>query len=188
MSIPLTKTDTESWGESSIYADFHIHSCFSYATSKNMIIPIISKLSDIIGLNLIGTGDILHSRWREHLKEYLRGYDEGIYECKEKQNVMFIPTGEIEDKESIHHLFFLPDFETAAELSLMFERRYNIDMNKYSGRPILPINAEELVEIIHDFGGIIGPAHAFTPFKAIFRSNRYSSLMEIKRVKLTLSN
>ncbi len=178
MSITLTETDTESRGDSSIFADFHIHSCFSYATSKNMTIPIISKLSDIIGLNLIGTGDILHSKWREHLKTYLKVHEEGIYECKEKQKVVFIPTGEIEDKESIHHLFFLPDIETGDELSLIFERRFNIDMNKYGGRPILPVNAEELVEIIHDFGGIIGPAHAFTPFKAIFRSNRYSSLKE----------
>ncbi|MHA1345525.1 MAG: hypothetical protein ACTSVO_14660 [Candidatus Heimdallarchaeaceae archaeon] len=77
-------------------------------------------------IHVIGTGDILHSKWREHLKEYLKEHEEGIYECKEKQNVMFIPTGEIEDKESIHHLFFLPDFETAADLSLMFEKRYNI--------------------------------------------------------------
>ncbi len=61
MSLAHTETDTESWGESSIFADFHIHSCFSYATSKNMTIPMISKLSDTIGLNLIGTGDILHS-------------------------------------------------------------------------------------------------------------------------------
>lgn len=178
MSITLTETDTENWDDSSIFADFHIHSCFSYATSKNMTIPMISKLSDTIGLNLIGTGDILHSKWREHLREYLKKHEEGIYECKEKQKVKFIPTGEIEDEESIHHLFFLPDIETADELSLMFEKRYNIDMNKYSGRPILQINAEELVEIIHDCGGIIGPAHAFTPFKAIFRSNRYSSLKE----------
>ncbi len=178
MSIAFNETDTESRVDSSIFADFHIHSCFSYATSKNMTIPMISKLSDTIGLNLIGTGDILHSKWREHLREYLKVHEEGIYECKEKQKVMFIPTGEIEDEESIHHLFFLPDIETADELSLMFERRYNIDMNKYGGRPILQINAEELVEIIHDSGGIIGPAHAFTPFKAIFRSNRYSSLRE----------
>ena len=178
MSLALTETDTESWGESFIFADFHIHSCFSYATSKNMTIPMISKLSDTIGLNLIGTGDILHSKWREHLREYLKVHEEGIYECKEKQKVMFIPTGEIEDEESIHHLFFLPDIETADELSLMFEKRYKIDMNKYGGRPILQVNAEELVEIIHDCGGIIGPAHAFTPFKAIFRSNKYSSLKE----------
>jgi uncharacterized protein (TIGR00375 family) len=177
MSIKPTETDRKS-GDSSIFADFHIHSCFSYATSKNMTIPMISRLSDTIGLNLIGTGDILHSKWREHLREYLKMHEEGIYECKEKQRVMFIPTGEIEDEESIHHLFFLPDIETADELSLMFERRYKIDMNKYGGRPILQINAEELVEIIHEYGGIIGPAHAFTPFKAIFRSNRYSSLKE----------
>ena len=177
MSIMPTETDRKS-GDSSIFADFHIHSCFSYATSKNMTIPMISRLSDTIGLNLIGTGDILHSKWREHLREYLKMHEEGIYECKEKQRVMFIPTGEIEDEESIHHLFFLPDIETADELSLMFERRYKIDMNKYGGRPILQINAEELVEIIHEYGGIIGPAHAFTPFKAIFRSNRYSSLKE----------
>ena len=178
MSIKFNKTDTESWVDSPIFADFHIHSCFSYATSKNMTIPMISKLSDTIGLNLIGTGDILHSKWREHLREYLKVHEEGIYECKEKQKVMFIPTGEIEDEESIHHLFFLPDIETADEISLMFERRYKIDMNKYGGRPILQVNAEELVEIIHDYGGIIGPAHAFTPFKAIFRSNKYSSLKE----------
>ena len=176
--LTQSKLNRKDGDKGSIFADFHIHSCFSYATSNNMIIPTISKLSSKIGLDLIGTGDILHSKWIKHLNENLTEYEEGTYKFKEDQDTYFIATGEIEDKESIHHLFFLPDIKTGYELSLMFERRFNIDMNKYGGRPILPINAEELVEIIHDHGGIIGPAHAFTPFKAIFRSNRYSNLKD----------
>lgn len=160
------------------FADFHIHSCFSYATSKNMIIPIIVKLSQKIGLNLIGTGDILHSRWIEHLRENLVLHDDGIYGFKEGSGPLFIASGEIEDIDNIHHLFFLPDIKIAEELSKFFEKRYKIDMNKYGGRPVLPIKAEELVEIIHENSGIIGPAHAFTPFKSIFRTNKYSSLKE----------
>jgi PHP family Zn ribbon phosphoesterase len=38
------------------------------------------------------------------------------------------------------------------------------------------LSPPELVDVITDFGAIIGPAHAFTPFKAIFRQNKYETL------------
>ena len=32
--------------------------------------------------------------------------------------------------------------------------------------------------IIFDYGGVVGPAHAFTPFKSIFRQNKFENLKE----------
>jgi PHP family Zn ribbon phosphoesterase len=50
--------------------------------------------------------------------------------------------------------------------------------NEWGGRPRINLSPAELVDIISDLGGIIGPAHAFTPFKAIFRQNQYATLKE----------
>ena len=51
-----------------INTDLHIHSCFSMATSKDMLINNIAIKSKEKGLNLIGTGDALHPKWLEDIK------------------------------------------------------------------------------------------------------------------------
>ena len=40
-----------------VNADFHIHSCFSMASSKDMLIKNIAPKSKLKGLGLLGTGD-----------------------------------------------------------------------------------------------------------------------------------
>ena len=46
-----------------VNADFHIHSCFSMASSKDMLIKNIAPKSKLKGLGLLGTGDGLHPKW-----------------------------------------------------------------------------------------------------------------------------
>ena len=61
-------------------ADFHIHSKYSRATSKNMVVEEISKWAKYKGVNLVGTGDITHFMWFYELKDKLKETDRfGIY-------------------------------------------------------------------------------------------------------------
>ncbi len=160
----------------SFYTDFHIHSPYSRATSKAMLLPNLVESSKRAGLKILGTGDILDSRWRKYLKNHLVEEDEGVYTYKKDDNLFFVPTGEVEDNEGIHHLLLLPSISSGEDLASELEKYMEKTIKQYGGRPIIPLKGNELVEIVHRYNGLIGPAHAFTPFKSIFRSNRYRKL------------
>ncbi|MBU2560564.1 endonuclease Q family protein, partial [archaeon] len=93
--------------------DFHIHSRYSQATSKNMTLENISVQAPRKGLHLMGTGDALHPAWLSDI-EKLKEFSEGIYE---KNNFKFIITTEVEDARRVHHLIFLPSVSAAKGLS-----------------------------------------------------------------------
>ncbi|GAG28937.1 unnamed protein product, partial [marine sediment metagenome] len=61
-------------------------------------------------------------------------------------------------------------------------------LGEWGGRPRVNLPPAELVDVITDLGAVIGPAHAFTPFRAIFRQNKYATLEQcyqdaVKKVK-----
>ncbi|NHJ12860.1 MAG: phosphotransferase [Candidatus Thorarchaeota archaeon] len=153
-------------------ADLHIHSLHSIGVSKNMTIPNLSKGAEKKGIHIIGTGDATQPDWLDHLEHTLvkKGGSlafEGVY---------FVLTVEIEDKESIHHLILLPNFEAVRSLRNDLGRYSpNID-HTWGGRPRVNLQGETLAGIVRDNDGMIGPAHAFTPFKAIFREGRHDGL------------
>ena len=53
-------------------ADFHIHSKYSRATSRNMDIEHITDWAKLKGISLMGTGDFTHHLWLEELKSKRR--------------------------------------------------------------------------------------------------------------------
>ena len=65
-----------------INADLHIHSCFSMATSKNMLPKVIAPQAALKGLDLVGTGDALHFKWLQIIKESTKESEEGIFSIK----------------------------------------------------------------------------------------------------------
>ncbi len=50
-------------------ADFHIHSHFSIATSKNLIPEELDRWAQKKGITVVGTGDFSHPGWLKELKE-----------------------------------------------------------------------------------------------------------------------
>src|SRR4030042_6365119 len=82
-------------------ADFHIHSKYSRATSKDTDIDNLAKWAKIKGVNVLGTGDFTHPLWLKELKEKLEPAEEGFFQLKSKfQNnnhngIKFILTTEI---------------------------------------------------------------------------------------------
>lgn len=157
-----------------INADLHVHSKYSMATSKNMNPETMAVESMKKGLNLIATGDALHSKWLEELEDQLTPLDDmGIYKTNiEGVSTNFITTTEVEDNERIHHLLIIPSLEVAWQMRDEFIVK-NMDAD---GRPKIRMHASEIIDIAKDYDCIVGPAHIFTPWTGIFKT--YDSIEE----------
>jgi uncharacterized protein (TIGR00375 family) len=66
-----------------IVADFHIHSRFSRATSKDMNIETLSIWAKKKGINLLGTGDFTHPGWLSEIKAKLIQGENGFLSPKD---------------------------------------------------------------------------------------------------------
>ncbi|MGC9517129.1 MAG: TIGR00375 family protein [Methanomicrobiales archaeon] len=152
-----------------INADLHIHSCFSRATSKNMVIETLGPQAKFKGLDLVGTGDAFHSGWLNMIEKNTEEIADGIFSLKssdsEIESSNFILTAEVEDKKRVHHLIFLPSFESAHTIRENLKSN-NIDAD---GRPRVRMEGHEIMNLVHDFNGLIGPAHAFTPWTSLYK-------------------
>lgn len=164
-----------------INADLHIHSKYSMATSKNMIIPTIAVESQKKGLDLVATGDAFHSEWLEHLENTLiQNKSKGIYhtnESVEDNSTNYITTVEVEDNQRIHHLILIPSIDVAWSMRDEFATK-NMDAD---GRPKIRMDASQIIEIARDYNCLIGPTHIFTPWTGIFKE--YDSIIDCYRIK-----
>jgi uncharacterized protein (TIGR00375 family) len=145
-----------------INADLHIHSKYSMATSGRMDIPTLAVESATKGIHLLGTGDCLHSKWCSEIKT-MPEVAEGTYGLN---NTRFVLSVEIEDTDRVHHLLILPDISKAQEIREEVESAsVNIDTD---GRPNVNLSGIEIAQIAKDADALIGPAHAFTPWTAMY--------------------
>lgn len=158
-----------------INADLHIHSRYSMATSKNMVPLTIAAQAKLKGLDLVGTGDALHHKWLETLKDSFSQSKNGIFSIKPElannAHCKFILTVEVEDLKRVHHLILLPSFEAAYDIR--DEIKGNLDAD---GRPKVRMNGAEIMDLVHDHECLIGPSHAFTPWTSVYKE--YDSLMD----------
>ena len=158
-------------------ADFHIHSRYSRATSKDMDLEALDKWAKIKGIKVLGTGDFTHPEWLKNLKEKLRPAEQGLFKLKtETDGVRFILTSEISCIYSklgrvrkIHIIVFAPSFEAVDKINACLNKIGNL---KSDGRPILGLDAEELAKIVLDASKdcLIVPAHIYTPWFSLFGS------------------
>ncbi|WP_422155608.1 endonuclease Q family protein [Methanoregula sp.] len=137
-------------------ADLHIHSPFSMAVSRAMHPEKLLNACALKGLHVLGTGDALHPAWQEEWKPFLSN----------SQGICVIPTGEIEDDHRVHHLILAEDFGQFDQLrDLLSQNSRSIGTN---GRPHVFLSGEAIAQRVHEVGALIGPAHAFTPWTALF--------------------
>ncbi|MDR2831031.1 MAG: TIGR00375 family protein [Methanobrevibacter sp.] len=152
-----------------INTDLHVHSYFSMASSKDMTINNIAPQAKLKGLQLMGTGDGFHLSWLNTIEESATYSGDGIYS---KKSCDFVLTAEVEAKNRIHHLFILPNIEIAREISEKLpSKNKNID-----GRPRVDMNGQEIMDLARDYGCLVGPAHAFTPWTGMYKT--YSSIYD----------
>jgi len=154
-------------------ADFHIHSKYSRATSKDMDIPHIAQWAKLKGIKLMGTGDFTHHLWLEELKNNLEDLTNGLFKYKD---IYFILTTEISSIYSkkgktyrIHNIIFAPSFKTVDKINETLSHCGNLASD---GRPILGLDSEELARITFDIDEdcMIIPGHMFTPWFSLFGS------------------
>ncbi|MEE0936150.1 MAG: TIGR00375 family protein [Methanobrevibacter sp.] len=152
-----------------VNADFHIHSCFSMASSKDMLIKNMAPKSKLKGLQLLGTGDAFHPGWLDIIEESTDYVGDGIYSA---DGMDFVLTTEVEGKNKIHHVIIIPNIEIARELSdKLPSKNKNND-----GRPKTQLGGVELLELVKEYDCLIGPAHAFTPWTGMYKS--YDSIYD----------
>ena len=161
-------------------ADFHIHSKYSRATSRNMDVKHLAEWAKLKGITLMGTGDFTHHLWLEELKHNLEDLGNGLFKypaCRQAgQDVYFILTSEISSIYSkrgktyrIHNMVFSPSFKTTDKINEVLSRQGNLASD---GRPILGLDAEELARIVFDIDEncMVVPGHIWTPWFSLFGS------------------
>ncbi|MDR2966479.1 MAG: TIGR00375 family protein [Methanobacteriaceae archaeon] len=152
-----------------VNADLHVHSCFSMASSKDMLIDNIALQAKFKGLQLLGTGDAFHPEWLKIIENSTKYSGDGIYS---KNDCDFVLTTEIEGSKRIHHLIIIPTMEIAKEMANNL-----VSVNKYKdGRPRTKMNGAEIMDLAKDYDCLIGPAHAFTPWTGMYKS--YASVYD----------
>src|SRR5437016_1088371 len=116
------------------YADLHIHSKYSRATSKDCDLEHLAFWARRKGITVLGTGDFTHPAWFNELRSKLVPAEPGLFRLREDIDrevvqrlpascngpVRFMLSVEIstiykkgDRTRKIHHLVYAPDFETA---------------------------------------------------------------------------
>ena len=139
-----------------VNADLHIHSPYAIAVSRSMTPVHLIPACVTKGISVLGTGDALHPAWQQAWQPFTTN-DAGI---------VIVPTAEVEDQSRVHHLIIAEDFAVFDELRDRFSASSRSLVSV--GRPHIYLPGETIARIAHDAGAIIGPAHAFTPWTALY--------------------
>jgi uncharacterized protein (TIGR00375 family) len=154
-------------------ADLHIHSRYSRATSKEMIIPKIAEYAKLKGIGMVATGDFTHPQWLNELKKDLKFVD-GIYEYEDTKFILNVEVNNIYTKKGklrrIHNLIFAPDFVTVDKINKYLTRYGKLQSD---GRPILSFDTHEMFKALIDISPdiFLVPSHIWTPWFSLFGSN-----------------
>jgi DNA helicase-2/ATP-dependent DNA helicase PcrA len=173
-----------------LYADLHVHSRFSRATSRDCDLEHLAFWAGKKGISVVGTGDFTHPGWFEEIQSKLAPAEPGLYRLRpevEKEvaerlgraapnHVRFMLQVEISTiykkdgrTRKVHHLVYAPEIEHARRLSQSLARIGNIASD---GRPILGLDSRNLLEIVLESGEgcYLVPAHIWTPWFAVLGS------------------
>ena len=158
-------------------ADFHIHSKYSRATSSKTDLIQLAKGAEIKGIDVLGTGDFTHPEWLKEIKQELEPAEQGLFKLKNnKSKTRFILTSEISciyskagKVRKIHIVILSPKIETVEKINKKLSEIGNL---KSDGRPILGLDAKELLKIVLEIDDkcLFVPAHIWTPWFSVFGS------------------
>lgn len=136
----------------------------------------MDKWAKIKGIKVLGTGDFTHPEWFANLKEKLIPAESGLFKLKQDGGTRFILTTEISciytkggKVRKVHIIIFAPSFEIVEKINAQLGWIGNL---RSDGRPILGLDAKELAKIVLNASPdcLVVPAHAWTPWFAIFGS------------------
>lgn len=139
-----------------VNADLHVHSPYAIAVSRKMNPDRLLAACLTKGIGVLGTGDALHPGWQEEWQPFLEN-DAGI---------IIVPSAEVEDESRVHHLILADSFSVMEDLRERFAA--NSRSLRSVGRPHIYLSGGAIATIAHEAGALIGPAHAFTPWTALY--------------------
>lgn len=179
-----------------LIADLHTHSKYARACSPALTLENVDAWCRIKGVDIVSTGDFTHPRWFEEIKTKLVPSEyEGLYILKDspslgkglsfpppialpKKATLFILGTELaciyshgaKKVRRVHHCIYAPSIEVAAKINAALTLR-GAKLSA-DGRPILGMGSKELLRLLLDVDPrcVLIPAHAFTPWFAIFGS------------------
>jgi uncharacterized protein (TIGR00375 family) len=145
----------------------------------------LAEWAEIKGVRVLGTGDFTHPKWFAEIKKELSPAERGLFRLKNGSETRFILTSEISciykknnKVRKIHLIVLAPSIDTVEKINSELAEIGNI---KSDGRPILGLDAKELVKIVLDANEdcLVIPAHAWTPWFSVFGSKSgFDSLEE----------
>lgn len=184
------------------FADMHIHSRFSLATSPRLNVPLLRGWAAQKGLGVLGTGDFTHPLWLKELEEALVPHESTGLFCMQKPlplnkipalanclppfaEPLFMLQAEVSSiyrqdgkTRKVHNLLFAPSFAIAHTIAARLQPWGKLASD---GRPILKLSCHDLMELIKDVSpdAHLIPAHIWTPWYSVFGSKSgFDSLEE----------
>jgi uncharacterized protein (TIGR00375 family) len=172
------------------YADLHVHSKYSRATSRDCDLEHLAGWARRKGVTVVGTGDFTHPAWFDEIRDKLVPAEPGLYRLRDdldrevlatlppscRRPMRFLLEVEIstiykkgERTRKVHHLVYAASMDTAARFRDALARIGNIASD---GRPILGLDSRHLLEIALESGedAYLVPAHIWTPWFAVLGS------------------
>jgi uncharacterized protein (TIGR00375 family) len=181
------------------FADLHVHSKYSRATSRDADLEHLALWARRKGITVVGTGDFTHPAWFEEIREKLVPAEPGLFRLRpeiEREVERQLPAAchgptrfllEVEistiykkgDRtRKVHHLIYAANLETAGRFR---EKLATIGNISSDGRPILGLDSRHLLEIALASGpdAYLIPAHIWTPwFAALGSKSGFDSIDE----------
>lgn len=175
-------------------ADFHLHSKYSRACSKQLDLEHIEHWCQIKGIDIVATSDFTHPAWIKEIESKLQPSGNGLFTLRAPETskvvraaseyrvanarpVQFILGTEISciysqggQVRRVHLLVLFPELAHAKSFIAALEKR---DAKlKSDGRPILGISAHDILEMALEISeqALVIPAHAWTPWFSVFGS------------------
>jgi DNA helicase-2/ATP-dependent DNA helicase PcrA len=184
-----------------LVVDLHIHSKYSMACSRDLDLPNLGWWARRKGIAVLGTGDITHPAWRDHVREHLHPAEPGLFRLSPEvekdidrrlpprlaggEPARFLLSVEISTiykrdgrTRKVHHLVFLPDLAAAERFASRLARIGNVASD---GRPILGLDSRDLLEIALESGdgAYLVPAHIWTPwFSALGSKSGFDAIAD----------
>ena len=155
-------------------ADLHLHSSYAIGTARDITIPTLARWARRKGIHLLATADFTHPVWRAHLQETLQPVPGNLFTHGDTHFILgtelacvFKHAGK---GRRLHLLVYVPGF-AAVEKICRFLERVGAKLAG-DGRPMLALHARDLTAAILEIEprSIIIPAHAWTPWYALFGS------------------
>ncbi len=116
------------------FADLHLHSKFSRATSKDCDLTRLAQWAALKGVRVVTTGDFTHPAWRQEIKDMLVPVEDGLFRLRDEhvppglaqppggfgpEEVRFLLGVEISSiykkngaTRKVHNLVYMPDLDS----------------------------------------------------------------------------